>query len=600
MRSGFHVYRFPGVAVTLLTCAACTSEFSTSAVAPEVSVTLIGYNPVMARSSDQQVSAQIQDQASREVTNAKVKWTSSDPNVVGIVPDDELNVTVYALRPGLAAITVAVTGGVGSARLGEVRESVYVTERWNAVSAGARHTCGVTSDSIAYCWGAALLLGSGSAGRMAPGLVNGLSGLVQISAGENVTCGRQTGGVLFCWGTNDYGEVGNGSVSPQLFPTVGGGGFAGYVNVSVGRHHTCAVRGSYLYYCWGEKNFGELGPFPTPPDTVGCGVAGFFGPMRECVPTVFPISFPAFFTYDSIISSGGGYTCTNVACWGLATVGQLGDSAESGVFPQSCAATSVLSYSADQFPPSPAEISLPCWVYTDNGPPPPPPPPPPSSPLLRAGSLQFTAISAGWDSSFESHTCALVVDIPYCWGSNRHGELGIATSDPVPCQWTSAPASADPDILYPQGAPVCRRLPSVVEGGRTYFAIGAGAGYTCAIQSSDSAAYCWGDNSVGQLGDGARGSQRSVPAPVAGPSLRFTSLSVGVSHTCGISAADGALYCWGLGSDGQLGDGRSLMSDLPVRVLEPSGASVPSARRSTQRFTLGPASKSTTRSPWRP
>jgi alpha-tubulin suppressor-like RCC1 family protein len=44
--------------------------------------------------------------------------------------------------------------------------------------------------------------------------------------------------------------------------------------------------------------------------------------------------------------------------------------------------------------------------------------------------------------------------------------------------------------------------------------VSAGSFFTCGVATSDRA-FCWGDNSNGQLGDGTR-ETRSVPAPVAG------------------------------------------------------------------------------------
>jgi alpha-tubulin suppressor-like RCC1 family protein len=90
----------------------------------------------------------------------------------------------------------------------------------------------------------------------------------------------------------------------------------------------------------------------------------------------------------------------------------------------------------------------------------------------------------------------------------------------------------------------------------------AGGGGTCAITSS-SAAYCWGFNGSGQLGNGSTTSS-SVPVPVIG-GQSFTAMSLGYYHACGV-ANGGAMYCWGYNYFGQLGDGSTIDRLVPVPV----------------------------------
>jgi alpha-tubulin suppressor-like RCC1 family protein len=89
------------------------------------------------------------------------------------------------------------------------------------------------------------------------------------------------------------------------------------------------------------------------------------------------------------------------------------------------------------------------------------------------------------------------------------------------------------------------------------------AGYTrlCGIVTSG-AAFCFGSNGAGQLGNGTTTSSNS-PVVVSG-NLEFTNLAGGRSHTCGRTTS-GAVYCWG-------GNGSNDQSSVPVPVL-PFGAS---------------------------
>ncbi|MBM4189043.1 MAG: hypothetical protein FJ206_17220 [Gemmatimonadetes bacterium] len=82
-------------------------------------------------------------------------------------------------------------------------------------------------------------------------------------------------------------------------------------------------------------------------------------------------------------------------------------------------------------------------------------------------------------------------------------------------------------------------------------AISAGGLNTCA-RTAAGAAYCWGDNSVGQIGDSTAGGQDSVPVLVKSGAATFSQLAVGGGHVCGLTPA-GAALCWGSDLSGQLG-----------------------------------------------
>lgn len=99
--------------------------------------------------------------------------------------------------------------------------------------------------------------------------------------------------------------------------------------------------------------------------------------------------------------------------------------------------------------------------------------------------------------------------------------------------------------------------------------LSAGGSFTCALVSGG-AAYCWGGNSFGQLGDGTT-TERTAPVRVKMPAgVTFTSLRSGLFHSCA-NASDGNTYCWGGNAHGQLG-----LGDTQPR-LEPTV--VPAATR---------------------
>ncbi len=80
---------------------------------------------------------------------------------------------------------------------------------------------------------------------------------------------------------------------------------------------------------------------------------------------------------------------------------------------------------------------------------------------------------------------------------------------------------------------------------------GGSAGYTCGL-TTDSWALCWGEDFAGQLGNGTSVST-SVPVPVAG-GLRFSQVGGSYTTSCALTAA-GEAYCWGDNVMGALGIG---------------------------------------------
>jgi alpha-tubulin suppressor-like RCC1 family protein len=183
------------------------------------------------------------------------------------------------------------------------------------------------------------------------------------------------------------------------------------------------------------------------------------------------------------------------------------------------------------------------------------------TPAQVVGGLQWSAISAGGDTvqqpplipRFESHTCALTTNgQAYCWGSNESGQLGIGTvggSSPVPV---------------------------AVLGGQAFSKISAGARHTCGL-TTGGAILCWGHNQDLQLGrgpgtgsDADSGTPQPIAAAVGAPAgLSFTAVSAGTRHSCAIGS-DGAAYCWGSNIFGALGNTlQAAFRGFPQRVATP-------------------------------
>jgi alpha-tubulin suppressor-like RCC1 family protein len=117
--------------------------------------------------------------------------------------------------------------------------------------------------------------------------------------------------------------------------------------------------------------------------------------------------------------------------------------------------------------------------------------------------------------------------------------------------------------------------------------ISAGGFHTCAVDVAG-LGFCWGLGTQGALGNGATG-QQVVATPVAG-GLTFARVAAGLNHTCGIDTA-GAVYCWGANGGGRLGDGTLTNRTSPARVARgiTATALAPGDEHTCVRTTFGSA-----------
>ncbi len=150
--------------------------------------------------------------------------------------------------------------------------------------------------------------------------------------------------------------------------------------------------------------------------------------------------------------------------------------------------------------------------------------------ITGCGPTPIASISAG-----DTHTCALTSSGGVkCWGSNEYGQLG-------------------------DGSTSQRNIPANVSGlSGGVIAVAAGGTHTCALiksqpESSSGGVKCWGSNAYGQLGDGTT-HQHPKPVSVSGLDSGVIAIAAGYGHNCALTI-DGAVKCWGLNGQGQLGDG---------------------------------------------
>jgi len=442
-----------------------------------------------------QLIATVKDASGAVLTGRPVTWASSNTAVATV----DMTGLVRGLALGQATITATSDGKNATATVTTTTGLLFAT-----VSAGGRHTCGVTSAGVAYCWGdnSSGQLGNGTVNNSAtPMLVSGGLSFATVTAGDDHTCGVTSAGVAYCWGDNGAGQLGNGTMNNSATPVPVSGGHS-FVTVSAGGRHSCGVSGSDLpnppqllgiVFCWGDNSSGQLGNGTFIDSAIPVAVASGVG---------WSGSLSAGRNHTCAVAIEGGFAGVQVPyCWGDNSSGQLGNG------------TTINS-------------AVPARVL--NGP--------------------DVQVSAG-----TSYSCGSVYPSPAsCWGNNGAGQLGNGT-------------------MANSSAPVN------ISGGLSFGSVSTGAIHACGLVNSTatgtafSVAFCWGDNSFGQLGNGTT-TESATPIAVAG-GLNFATLSAGGRHTCGVTSnlpssptVAGAVYCWGDNSFGQLGNSWTTTSNVPVNV----------------------------------
>ena len=212
--------------------------------------------------------------------------------------------------------------------------------------------------------------------------------------------------------------------------------------------------------------------------------------------------------------------------------------------------------------------------------------------VAGAASRERVTRAPGPIGAGQYHSCALAADgAAYCWGLNINGQLGDGTDthSPVPVAVAGGltftqvvTGNGHSCALTPDGRAWCwgyglsgavgdgsrvfsRPTPVAVAGGHAFATLTAGSNHTCGLTAAG-AALCWGDDLLGALGNDALLVTQAAPVPVAGGHT-FRSLDAGAAITCGVRT-DGAAFCWGHGTNGNLGidDGFVARQSTPAPV----------------------------------
>ena len=500
------------------------------------------------------------------------------------------------------------------------------------ISAGAGHSLALASDGTVYAWGQNTYgqLGNNVTTNSSSPVAVQTTGtpmagksIVNIAAGGYHSLALADDGTVYAWGYNPTGQLGNGATVDSRTPVAvkaTGTPMAGknIIKIAAGVHNSLALASDGTVYTWGRGEFGQLGNGTTTDSNVPVAVKTVGTPMAS--KTIIGISGgPA---YMLAVDSNG-----KVYGWGRNANGQLGS-----------------------------------LSHTDSS--------VPVASQIPAGKSIIQVSAGGWDGS---HSLALTHDnIVYGRGRNSNGQLGNnSTSDSLaavvaqlnlmdtpstPTQvvvesgnakatiswqspvvtggksivgyvlryrtigavdWTTVDVAATVtshaitgltnDQIYqtqvaaktatgtgdfssivlatPHAKPTITNVsPAIgpVAGGQNVTITGTnfmpkgkkivqtanGSGYSLAL-ASDGTVYAWGQNNYGQLGNGTTTDSnvpvavKTVGTPMEGKKIIQVSTKVWYSLAL---ASDGTVYAWGLNGSGQLGDGTITHSSTPVAV----------------------------------
>jgi DNA ligase D-like protein (predicted ligase) len=295
--------------------------------------------------------------------------------------------------------------------------------------------------------------------------------------------------------TTINGQLGNGvsgyntrSIIPATVSNADRSSLSGVSSVVVGDTHSCALLADKTVKCWGDNHYHQLGNGSNTPSVSPVSVLTSFSPSTSLTNVTVLVA-----SHDDscAIRSGG-----SVYCWGDNGAGELGNGNSA-----------------------------------------------PTTVAVNAKNITATAVGVG-----SVHSCAVgaATVSPFnvqCWGDDFYGQLGDKSG-------TTGYAYAAVHALVLKNAS----------------AMALGRSHSCAVMV-DSTIECWGYNAYGQLGNGGSMTDSDVPVSVT-LSQPATSVCAGEFYTCAVTSG-GAVYCWGDNELGQIGNGKSgknLVSAMPVLV----------------------------------
>ena len=399
------------------------------------------------------------------------------------------------------------------------------------ISSGASHSAAII-DNFLYTWGlgTSAQLGDGSLNtKSTPTLIplnipySTQTSWKMISSGLTHTVAiRASDSSLWAWGLNTSGQLGDGTLLTRFFPIKIGN--SSWTTVSAGLIHSMGITTAGNLFAWGN-NTGQLGD----------GTA-----VNKSLPIQITVAKPA--TYDSwkFISVNTSQAAairasdSSLWIWGGNTSGQLGDGTtinKSSPVRIGTSSWSMVAAGVSFTAGITTTGTLYAWGYNNFGDLGDGTTISKSSPVTVSTLNLFSKISCGTDFSLAIDNSGML----WSWGLNTSGQLGDGTTI---------------------------NKSSPVQIGTSSWTIISASYINSAGITTTGALFTWGNNTAGQLGDGTTIAKSS---PVQIGTSSWTAVSTGASYMMGITTT-GGLFTWGLGTSGQLGDGTTVNKSSPVQI----------------------------------
>ncbi|HVH46658.1 MAG TPA: hypothetical protein VM925_30160 [Labilithrix sp.] len=372
--------------------------------------------------------------------------------------------------------------------------------------AGANHFCALMNDGTVRCWGDDEYgaLGGGLPPKDPKGPspdagatkgVDGLAGATQISAARSTTCARANDGSVYCWGSNSQGQLGLDDVTPSWdedrHPTALQVAVREPVlRVDVGAHDVCAVLATGKVTCWGTNEQAQLA-------RPGAELTYVLGPALASLEP-FAIAKTSLGSTTGLALTTGG----EVVSWGevAGKDGFIGGR--------------MTSINPDVAPNAIAQLKN-----------------------VTSLATTMSRDRAGGGGGFPppprvklAHACAIANGEVYCWGRSDVGALCTGMPD---------------EEILPAHAPV--------KGKAWPQQIAVGDEITC-VRMTDGSIQCCGGEASGRLGTGQTDPFSAFLKPIASFASHAVQVAASDRAVC-VLVQGGSVECWGGNSFGELGTG---------------------------------------------